>query len=781
MNFIKILGASGSKTKDTGTTCFQVSNNILIDAGNIISTLGDSCTKINHIFITHSHSDHIIDLPFVIESFYEKREETLTVYGSKETIESIKQHTFNNKVWPDFTKIDLLHSNKKALQFKEIEANIPTKIQEYEIVAFDASHVKGAFGFEVIKNNNYSYLISGDTYLSDTLIQKAKNKRVNSLIIECSFPDNLSKLAKDSKHLTPKLVKQTLDGINRDDLQVFLYHLKPLYDEKIKKEINSYEIFKNGGKVLAQGDTIHMNTGNVEADLIDQYKFERIMEVNLELSSQLDKDKLFEMILTLIRELTHCEAGTLYILSKDKKALDFKVIQNDPLDIFMGGTKNKIEWDSLPLYLEDGSKNLNMVATTCALENKVINIPDVYFEKNYNFEGTKKFDNSTGYRSKSMLVIPLVNHERDVIGVLQLINKTINFEEKIEFTKTDEKVVKSLASQAAMALTNTWLINSLEDFLNSFITTIGHAIDAKSPHTMNHVANVEKIALLIAKAIHKDNTIYKDVNYNKNDFNQIRIAAWMHDIGKISMPESIIEKATKLQANIDRIELVSERFEILKRDLEIDYLKNKISKQDYENRLLLLQEDKNFIEKSNVGGEFMSDEHINRIEKIGEYTYFADNKEQKLLSDDEKYNLSIRKGTLTKEEKDIMNNHAKLSLEMLSKLPFPKKYKDVLNIAANHHEKLNGKGYPRGLGDKDLSLEDRIMILADIFEALTSSDRPYKKAKKLSEVFKILSFMAKDYEIDSELLKFFHENEVLNEYSKENLHDYQLDKSSLDI
>ncbi len=192
----------------------------------------------------------------------------------------------------------------------------------------------------------------------------------------------------------------------------------------MQNEIKDLKILSNGGKILEEGDVIHIDTGQIETNMIPHDKFERIMEINLELSSELDKNRLFEMILNLTRELTHCEAGTLYIMSKDKTKLEFKVVQNSPLNIFMGGTQNNLTWEALPLYLKDGSENKNMVAVVSALENKIINIPEVYENSDYNFEGTKRFDKTTGYQSKSMLVIPLINHENDVIGVLQLINKT---------------------------------------------------------------------------------------------------------------------------------------------------------------------------------------------------------------------------------------------------------------------------------------------------------------------------------------------------------------------
>jgi len=327
-----------------------------------------------------------------------------------------------------------------------------------------------------------------------------------------------------------------------------------------------------------------------------------------------------------------------------------------------------------------------------------------------------------------------------------------------------------------MALTNSQLILSLEEFLDAYVSTIASAIDAKSKHTLNHITKISKLAPLIARAIHEDETKYKSVTYSAKDFKEIELAAKMHDIGKISMPESIIDKATKLQLMIDGVELIKERAEIIKRDYEIAFLKKEITQKEFIQKLQILDDDIKFIERVNFGSEFMRKDDLERIKNIAKHKYIKDNKEILLISENEKYNLSIERGTLTKEEKEIMNSHARLSYEMLSALPFPKKYENVLHIAVNHHEKLNGEGYPRGLEEKDLVLEDRIMILADIFEALTSSDRPYKGAKKLSEVFTILDFMAKDGEIDKELLEFFRNCDLLNEYINEELHPDQIDE-----
>jgi HD-GYP domain-containing protein (c-di-GMP phosphodiesterase class II) len=764
MNYIKILGASGSKAKNLNTTSFQIFKDIVVDAGNILNALGDDALYINHIFLTHSHADHITDLPFIIETFFDKREVPLTIYALQETIDVLKKHSFNDVIWPDFTKINLLNK-KTSLILKAIKINEIIKINDYTIKAIKANHIPGSCGY-VITKNNQGFLISGDTYENPNIIDELNdNENIKSLLIECSFPNKLQELAKITKHLTPNLIAALLNKVKRKDISIFLYHLKPSYEKELLEDISKHKLLEHNGKILKEGDTIHIDTGSFENVILTEDKLEEIMKINLALSSEHNKNKLFEDILTLTRKLTNADAGTLYIKSEDQNSLKFKVIQNDTLNIKMGGTQKAPTWPNLQIYLEDGTLNNKMVAVVSANEKRIINISDVYKTKEYQFDGTKSFDKNTAYHSKSMLVIPLINHENEVIGVLQLINK-MKDKEIVDFDKFDEKVIISLASQSAMALTNMYLIKSLETFIDAFVSTIAKAIDAKSPYTSDHISKVEKIALFLSKAINDDETIYKDIKYDQNDYKQISLAAWMHDIGKISMPEHIIDKATKLEKIFDRVHLIEQRFELLKKDKEIEYLKNLITKESLENEIKEIDKNINFIKKINLGGEFMLDEDILQLENIYK---------QSLITQDEFYNLSIKKGTLTKEDINIIRNHAQLSLDMISELPFPKKYKDVLNIACNHHEKLNGLGYPRGLTANQIALEDRIMILADIFEALTSSSRPYKDAMKLSTVKNILNGMCQRGELDESLIKFFFEHELFNEFTKEELKVEQLD------
>ncbi|MGP1484608.1 MAG: HD domain-containing phosphohydrolase [Campylobacter sp.] len=774
MHFVKVLGSGGTKNQSSGMTSFQVSENIIIDAGNILKMLGDDAVYIDHIFLTHAHLDHTADLPFLLDAFFGKRENPVTIYASAQTIDIVKKYIFNNKTWPDFTKISM-PNGKPALIYREISTNQSIKIQHFTIKPILAHHTDGSFGFQVTKDD-VSYVISGDTYINQNLIDLINNdKSIKTLIIECSFPDSLQELAKSSKHLTPGLIKSLFDGL-KTDINVFYYHLKMTYFDEIKSDLIKHKIFNCNDKILRDGDVVYTDSQKSKSSDLDEAKFEKMLDINLELADEQNLDIMLQKILTYTRELTHSDGGSLYLISKDKKFLDFKVIQNDSLGINLIENPHNKLFDSMPLYLEDGSENHTRVAVISALQNKVINICDIYKSKEYDFNGAKNFDEHSGYETKSMLVFPLINHEEEVIGVIQLINKFLHADHPICYNKTDEKIAKIFSAQAGMVLTNTQLILNLEEFLDAFVSTIASAIDAKSKHTINHITKISKLAPMIAKSINSDNSVYQDVNFTQNEINEIELAAKLHDIGKISMPETVMDKATKLHRIMDGIELVKHRIEILKRDTEIAYLKGESTVEEFNAHITLLKSEFEFIKRVNKGSEFMRSEDIEKINLMSKYIYTIDGEQRHLLSDVERYNLLIEKGTLTQEEKDIMNSHAQLTLDMLKMLPFPKKYQNVFHIAVNHHEKLNGKGYPRGLSADELTTSDRIMILSDIFEALTSHSRPYKGAMKLSEAFNILNSMADRGEIDKKMLEFFKTSQALKDYMRQELFADQIDE-----
>lgn len=501
--------------------------------------------------------------------------------------------------------------------------------------------------------------------------------------------------------------------------------------------------------------------------LIDQIK--RLTRIGTALSAEKKLHRLLEMIVDEARNFTNADAGTLYIMSDDETELHFAIVQNNSLDIRMGGTGGKITWPSVRLKNEDGSYNEANVSAYVAETGEAVNISDVYHARGFNFEGTKKFDRNTGYRSRSMLVVPLRNHENDIIGVLQLLNALdAKTGRVIDFSPEYQEMILSLASQAAVALSNNRLIHDLENLLESFIRTIATAIDEKSPYTGGHVRRVAELTMTMAEKINSVNYgKYAGIKFSDDQMRELRLAAWLHDVGKITTPEAVVDKATKLQTVHDRINEIKVRIELIKKDYrKCDKINNEI--KDKEAIIKELDEEYRFLSEVNKGGEFLNDEKIDRIKRIARREFCEDGRMRPLLSDDEVYNLSIRCGTLNKEERNIINNHALVSHKMLSQLPFPKKMRHVANYAAAHHEKIDGTGYPLRLKGEELSLQSRIIAIADVFEALTACDRPYKKGKTLKEALEIMEKMAMDNHIDAELYNLFVKEKVYEDYLKNN-------------
>ncbi len=778
---IKILGSHGNRSEKFHTTCIQVSKHTVIDAGNIIYGLKEKASDIDNIFFSHSHLDHILDSAFLCDNFFTQREEPLKIYALKKTIAALKKHIFNWEIWPDFSEIKLEKSAKMALEFIEIEFDKPLHVDSVTLTPIKANHTVDCCGY-LIEKDGHGILFSGDTYTNDRLWEVLNSSlHVKALIIDVSFPSKYEKIAKDSKHLTPKLLKEELSKLKRDDIEIYINHIKSNFQETIKKEIK--KIGLKVDNILTGGETIDCSVPRIirkEFDISQIEKVKMLNKIGTALSFETNLTSLLDMILTQARRLTNADGGTLYILNNETKELDFTVVQNRSLDIYMGGKTGDIDWKSLPLYLEDDRPNLHMVAATCVLQDKIINISDVYSAKDYDFEGTKQFDKTTGYRSRSMLVIPLKNHEQKIIGVLQLINKTKN-DKVVAFSKDDEELTLSLASQAAVSITNTNLIEDLENLLESFLKSIIYALRKKSSYTANHIHKMVALSKMIAKAINKDTTVYKDKNFSEDELKQINFASLMHDVGKLATPDYILDKSTKLDGLYDRVEIIKTRAWAIKKEFEIALLKKEITKEEYKKTIQNIDEYLEILLTSNKGTEFVPDEVLEKIVDISNRPFRCNGEEFYLITKEEKNLLMVQKGTITEEERNIINEHAVISLDILNKLPFPQKYKDIPSIAGEHHEKINGKGYPQGLKGDEISFEARILAIADIFEALTASDRPYKKANTLSTAMKILFFMAKDDDLDRGLVKFFYESGLYLEYAKKSLKPEQIDEVKIDF
>jgi HD-GYP domain-containing protein (c-di-GMP phosphodiesterase class II) len=520
---------------------------------------------------------------------------------------------------------------------------------------------------------------------------------------------------------------------------------------------------------------------------LDQIR--RLNQIGTALSAEKNLDRLLEMIVDEAREFTNADGGTLYIMSDDEEELHFAIVQNTSLNIRMGGTGGKITWPSVQLKNLDGKPNHANVSAYAAITGQVVNISDVYHAEGFNFGGTRKFDSETGYRSKSMLVVPMRNHENDIIGVLQLLNAQIEGRtEVVSFSIENQKMTESLASQAAVAISNKRLIHDLENLLESFIRTIATAIDEKSPYTGGHVRRVSELTMAIAEKINKSmEGPYADVCFDEDQLRELHISAWLHDVGKITTPEYIVDKGKKLETIYNRMEALRARFEILKRDHEIEALKNGSNQRDVYGAKKAncnvkederdLDADYDFLADINLGTKFMDEKMLDRLQRIAGRKWILGGDLQSFLSDEEVYNLSIRMGTLTDEEKEIVKNHASVTHKMLDQLPFPKKLKNVSYYASSHHERMDGAGYPFGLKGEEIPLQARIIALADIFDALTAKDRPYKKEKTLSEAIKIMQYMVKDNHIDRDLFELFIKERIHLDYAKKELTPSQIDMS----
>ena len=507
---------------------------------------------------------------------------------------------------------------------------------------------------------------------------------------------------------------------------------------------------------------------------------EYLNRIGVALSSEKDINRLLETILTAAKTITNADGGTLYRVFDEQ--LKFEIVLNDSLNIAMGGTTgNEVPFYPIPLRQADGAENTTMVAAYAALRDETVNIADAYTAEGFDFSGTRNFDKKTGYRSMSFLTIPMKNHDGEIIGVLQLLNARNDDGTVMPFTVEDQRLAESLASQAAIALTNRMLITQLEMLFESLIELINTAIDEKSPYTGGHCKRVPALTMMLAEAASAQTEgPLASFTMTEKDRYELKIAGLLHDCGKITTPVHVVDKATKLETIFDRIHLVSQRFEILKRDAEIAWLRAKQECQlrgdreaearadaEFSKRIQQLDDDRVFLRRANVGVERMSTEDQARVEKIAAYRFNDESgQEISFLSDNEKSNLNIPYGTLNAEERKTINHHIEATINMLEALPWPKHLKNVPEYAGGHHERMDGKGYPKGLTREQMSVQARTMGIADIFEALTAKDRPYKAGKTLSESLEILGKFKQNGHIDPDLFDVFVGQKIYMKYAE---------------
>ncbi|MEH6672169.1 HD domain-containing phosphohydrolase [Halopseudomonas sp.] len=493
------------------------------------------------------------------------------------------------------------------------------------------------------------------------------------------------------------------------------------------------------------------------------------------LSTVADDQLILEQVVESAMDLLNSDGGTLYTY-KDN-LLHFNVLRNRSL-----GLRNETT-DVPPIPLRDENGNLSDLVVVRALaEQCTIVVDDAYQDRRFDFSGTRRFDKQLGYHSQSFLCVPLKDHEDQVIGVLQLINALDSQGQVIPFHAEHQSLLESLGAIAATILTQRELIEAQKNLFESFIKLIAEAIDHKSPVTGRHCQKVPEIAMMLAETVClAEEGEYAGLIFSEQELYELKIAAWLHDCGKITTPESIIEKSTKLEKVFDCMELITSRAREYQQALLIKALQESpgdpAAMADCAARQQEVEADLTFLRKVNQGSEFVEQADIERIQALGKVQWQDTNGQtHRLLDDEDVRSLSISRGTLLPEEIQVMRDHIVVTNRMLHSLHYPRYLQNVPDIAGNHHEHLDGGGYPRGLNAEQMAVRDRIMCIADIFEALTAPDRPYKQGMKLSQALSIIGRNVASGKLDAELFTLFVRHGTYRDYAEQYMPAHQIDE-----
>ncbi len=517
-----------------------------------------------------------------------------------------------------------------------------------------------------------------------------------------------------------------------------------------------------------------------------------INRIGVALSAERDTESLLKIIFQGARDITSADAGALYTVEEGRQ---LKLVAAEIDSLHFGAS----ELGSRRVFLYDrqGKPNLGEATVFSTLNRMTVNIPDIYEDRGFDFSQYIAFDRKTGYRSKSFLAVPLRNHEDESIGVLILLNAQDRESRAIvEFSQEDQRLVETLASQAAVAMTKNRLLEDFKRLFDALTELVATAIDEKSKYTGDHCRRVPVLAVMLAQALNRaEGGVCNGGKFSDEALYELRVAALLHDCGKVTTPVHIIDKSKRLETIFDRMELVDTRFEVLKRDAQLAWLGKKIStlrgeggtglssmERELEERLLEIDADREFLSGCNQGTEFVTEAMQQRVRHIAKKYRWANSRgeEAPCLSDEEILNLSVSKGTLTPAEREMIEYHVTATVKMLEGLPYPKSLCKVPQIVGTHHERMDGRGYPQGLRGEDIPLQGRILAIADVFEALTAKGRPYKKPTTLMEALRILGTMKEEGHIDPELFHVFLEEEVYMRFAEEFLDPDQMDEVVLE-
>lgn len=484
---------------------------------------------------------------------------------------------------------------------------------------------------------------------------------------------------------------------------------------------------------------------------MDTEKTEKILDIVMAFNTEDSQDDLLDTILTQMMEFTNSEAGTLYIL--EKNALHFRIFHNKTMK---NGQINNINLPPVGL----SRSNIQNISAYCALNNVIVAIENVYANTEFDFEGPRKYDELTGYKTVSMLTIPLTTFwkEPEVIGIIQLINSKNEEGEIIPYEGNyDFDLLSAITKVAANTLTNLIYRDDITKLFHSFAEVMTQAIDERSSYNNIHTKNVTEYSVNFAKYLSEKFPPGHMYHFDKKRLEQLYIAALLHDIGKIITPLEVMDKSDKLG---QRLEPLRHRFEVKQLQLENKFLKGKINRNEFRGAKKYLFDLLDIIEEVNVSGR-ISSENKARVEEGRKITYInSKGKIEPIIQEGDVECLNIEAGTLTREERMIMQQHVCITERLLNKIDSWKYYENVPIWATTHHEFLDGSGYPKGLKGDEITFESRLLTIVDIFEALTAKDRPYKKTIDVFTSLNILNIMVKEGKLSKELVDLFAESKV---------------------
>lgn len=546
-----------------------------------------------------------------------------------------------------------------------------------------------------------------------------------------------------------------------------------------------------------------------------------LLSLNTFIATHSDFGDIIEKVMQIAAKTAVADGYFFYEITPEKyMTLVYSDVKS--LSKRLNGLDNALFYETKSLS-EIRQKAIKRPAELCALGHEIINAENVYHNRTIDTTFIRGFDEKYGYSTVSTLVIPLVNRKGTVVGVAQFINALDHNGRVIGFSQEIQHAVVSICRMLTLTLERKGLREAYSSLLESVIDVLARAIDAKSPYTNSHCQKVPIIARLLAlAAVQEDEGPLKDFEMDEDEWYALHIASWLHDCGKVTTPEYLVDKGSKLETINNRIHEIRNRFEILRRDAHINYLQKRLNNTDTKENLQLefaqkvrkLEDDFAFIAACNVGDQELADADLQRLDRLSQKTftrYFnrmlglswvesnavkypeelmrpgvehliqdTEIRPESEFSQAELYNLKTRKGTINAEEREKINDHVKVTVSMLKALHFSQEFQNVIEYAGCHHERVDGTGYPNRLKGEEMSVPAKIMAIADVFEALTTADKPYKKPKKLSEVLRIMQEMKNSGHIDPDLYSVLINRGVYQEYAEGYMRPEQIDNINIE-